>query len=83
MNDIELKLKEYLLKNTEIIEESLKSNYLNYDFIKVNSIEIENDEFSVKCQIIKGMSCDITSTFIPIPKKFLRKYKLEKIIKKN
>ena len=78
MNETELKLKEYLYNHTDIIEKSLNSIY--YDFIKINSVEIDNEYFSATCQTIKGLP-DGISPFLPIPKKFLRKIKLEKINK--
>lgn len=82
MTVIELKLKEYLSKNPEVIEKSLKDNFYHYDFIKVDSVEIEDDFFSAYCQIIEGNRCGSNSPFLPIPKKFLRKNKLEQINKK-
>jgi hypothetical protein len=79
MNDIELQLKDYLNKNNEIIKKSLESNFMNYDFIKINKVEIEYDKwFMVYCQLIEGVSGDAIS-FLPIPKIFLRKMKLNKI----
>lgn len=77
MNDIELKLKEYLNKNNEVIKKSLDENYLNYDFIKINKVEIEDDGFMVYCQLFEGVGNSIS--FLPIPEKFLRKMKLNKI----
>ena len=81
MNEIELKLKEYLSKHPGVIIKSLKDSLLYYEFIKINSVEIDGDYFSVKCQTIKGLSDNISPWF-PIPIKFLRKIKLE-IINKN
>lgn len=77
MNDIELQLKDYLNKNPEIIKKSLDENYLHYDFIKVNDVKIENDNFMLYCQLIENVSNSIS--FLPIPEKFLRKMKLNKI----
>jgi hypothetical protein len=77
MNDIELQLKDYLNKNPEIIKKSLDENYLHYDFIKVNNVEIENDGFMLYCQLTENVGNSIT--FLPIPEKFLRKMKLNKI----
>ena len=77
MNSLELQLVEYLNKHPEIIKESLDDNYLHYDFIKVNKVEIEDSGFMVYCQLIEGLGNAIT--FLPLPEKFLRKMKLNKI----
>ena len=79
MTDIELKLKDYLDINDNIIKESLNnSSTLRYDFIKITAVEINGDRFSVHCQI-DGVKSDSISPFLPIPKKFLRKMKLNKL----
>lgn len=78
MNDIELELKDYLNKNNEVIKKSLDDNFMHYDFIKVNKVQIEGSGFMVYCNIIEGLSGDAIS-FLPIPEKFLRKMKLNKI----
>lgn len=79
MNNFELELKEYLNKHTNVIEKSLKQSYLFYDTIKVNEVEIDDDFFSAKVQILKNSTSNCISPYIPIPKKFLRKIKLEKL----
>jgi hypothetical protein len=81
MYDIELKLKEYLSRHPDIIIESLKDNFMYNDYLKINSVEIEDEYFSVKCQTIKNLSGDSISPFLPIPISFLRKIKLESIKK--
>lgn len=82
MTDIELKLKDYLSENIEVIEESLKNSWSYYDFIIVSEVEIDEDYFQAHCLTIKNMSSPSISPFLPIPKKFLRKIKLEQINKK-
>lgn len=79
MSKIELELKKYLNNHIEIIEKSLKQSYLFYDTIKVNEVEIDDDFFSAKVQTLKNSTSNCISPYIPIPKKFLRKIKLEKL----
>ena len=94
MTDTELKLKDYLSKHPDVIEQSLKDHFFHYDCIIVTEVEIDDDNyFSVKCLITKysntrlcskqNPGAPITSPFITIPEKFLRKIKLEKIHKLN
>ena len=80
MNKIELKLKEYLTKNPDIIIESLKDSFMYNGYLKINSVEIEDNYFSVRCQTIKNLG-DSISPYISIPIKFFRKIKLENIKK--
>jgi hypothetical protein len=76
MTDLELKLKDYLSKNTSIIEKSLKDMYIKYNCIIVNEIEIDDNYFQAHCTTCKTMPPTISPWF-PIPTKFLRKNKLE------
>jgi hypothetical protein len=78
MNNIELKLKDYLSKHPKIIEDSLKYSFLTYNTIVVTDVEIEDEKFSAKCIIIKD-TLPAVSPFLPIPKKFLRNIKILKI----
>jgi len=79
MDEIELELIKYLNKHPEIIKKSLDDSYLYYDTIKVNKVEIEDGGiFLIHCQTLKKSRCDSIST-LPIPKKFLRKIKLNQI----
>lgn len=79
MDEVELELKKYLDKHPEIIKKSLDENYLHYDTIKVSRVEIEDDTcFMLYCRILKQSRCDSICT-LPIPKKFLRKMKLNQI----
>lgn len=82
MTNIELKLKEFLSKHPEIIEDSLKQSSLYFDIIKVNNVEIDDNFFRATVQILEKSSSNCISPFIPIPKNFLRKYKLIEINKK-
>ena len=78
MDNIELKLKEYLSKYPDVIIQSLKDNFMYNGYLKINSVEIDGEYFSAAGQTIKGLP-DGISPFLPIPKKFLRKIKIENI----
>jgi len=82
MTNIELKLKDYLSEHSEVIEKSLKDSFFNYDCIIVTEVEIDENYFQAHCITMKSMSSPSISPYLPIPIKFLRKYKLEKINKK-
>ena len=76
--ELEIKLKDFLIKNPSILEDSIKKSLLNYDFIKVDSVEIDDEYFSCCCYIYDGGGRSI-SPFLPIPIDFLRSVKLNKI----
>jgi hypothetical protein len=85
MTEIELKLKDYLSKDSSIIEKSLKNSFFNFDCIIVTEVEIgqflsgTEEYFQVHCITMKGMSSPTISPWIEIPIKFLRKNKLQKL----
>ncbi len=82
MNDLELKLKNYLSKNTEIIEKSLKEGFLYYNCIIITKVEIDGDFFITHVKTTLNNDCASISPFLPIPQNFLRKNKLIEINKK-
>lgn len=75
---LEKELKKFLNLNTSVIEDSLKRSFFYYEFIKVDSVEIDDNEFRASCYLNSG--CGVThSPYLPIPKEFMRIIKLNKI----
>lgn len=82
MNDIELKLRDYLNENSEVIKKSLTDNFFNYERIIITEVEIDDNYFNAHVITMNNSSCASISPFLPIPQNFLRKTKLDKINKK-
>jgi len=81
MNDIDEKLLKYLKDNPKIIKESLDNSFRWYDYIKILEVSIDSDyeKFDVAVETYEGGRC---STWLPMPKKFLRKLKLNHLYQK-
>lgn len=77
--ELEIELKDYLNKHIEIVKKALKDGFLYHEIAIVDSVEIDDDYFSMRVQTMKGSPSCAISPYYPIPEKFLRKYKLKKI----
>lgn len=82
MNNIELKLRDYLNENKEVIEKSLTDSFFNYERIIITEVEIDDNYFSAHVITMYSNNSHSISPFLLIPEKFLRKTKLEQINKK-
>ena len=82
MTEIELKLRDYLNENKEVIQKSLTDSFFNYERIIITEVEIDDNYFNAHVITMYNSSCASISPFLPIPQNFLRKTKLEKINKK-
>jgi len=78
MNDMEIQLVDYLNNHLGPIKKSLDDSFMNYEYVKVIEVMMDNDGqgFDIAVETYPGGR---SLSWMPSPKKFLRKQKLDKI----
>ena len=78
MNDIEQQLVDYLNNDPKIIKKALQASLLNYEYIKVLEVSIDDDMegFEIVVEFYPGGR---SHSWLKMPNDFLRKLKLENI----
>lgn len=78
MNDMELQLVDYLNNNLGPIKKSLDDSFMNYEYVKVIEVMMDDDGqgFDIAVETYSGGR---SLSWMPLPKKFLRKLKLNEL----